>query len=192
MPALRRFLVRIPADHNLMATGELDTYLYTNPVLSDREQLELQFSSPLDARLPGLPQAGLAAQIQARAGQKERAALRGSNANRYDVLFGLEENSESNWYFYEEATMSWSPNRQVDLQLGAFGRQELYLQREALTSSGALSGEPLRVLSTGLSARVDWTPDDRLYLVASAEGGGRGTGVQLLKPRSELRHMPCQ
>jgi len=267
---------------NLSANGELNTYLYSNPVLSDREQLDLQVSAPfgsnrlditagLDASMLGTLvspayfnpdwqlkyrlergrrklrpyaayvgyylyqpdgtedalyqggevgflynpsirrgyQVGLEAGMEnwtesylfdaagnpTQEGRRDvlvkvngevngllgfflswtldgQAGLRWSNANRY-VNLQLEDNSESSWFLYEEANISWSPHRQVDIQLGAFGRQELYLDRQALTSSGVLSGDPLRIISTGLNARLDWTPDDRLYLVATGEGSWR-------------------
>lgn len=100
--------------------------------------------------------------------------LRWSNANRYlEDLPLVEENSESNWFIYEEGSLSWSPHRQVDLQVGIFGHQELYLERDALTAGGALSGQALRVFSTGVSGRIDWTSNDRLYLVASSEAAFR-------------------
>ena len=61
----------------------------------------------------------------------------------------------------------------MDLQVGAFGRQEFYLEREALTEGGALSGQALRVLSAGMNLRFDWTQDDLLYLVGTCTGAWR-------------------
>ena len=96
------------------------------------------------------------------------AGLRWSNVNRYlENLSYLEVNSASNWFIYGGGSLKWSPNRKVDLQVGTFVRPEFYLEREALTEGGALSGEVLRVISTGLNARIDWTLNDRMYLVGT-------------------------
>jgi len=100
--------------------------------------------------------------------------LRWSNANRYvDSLSQLEENSESNWFINCEASLGWSPHRQVDFHVGAFVRQEFYLERKALTHEGDLSEQAMRVLSTGMNLRFDWTPNGRLYLVCEGAGSWR-------------------
>jgi hypothetical protein len=94
---------------------------------------------------------------------------RWSNANRYLVpLALLEPDSESRVHAGLRAGWLWSPRRQLSMEMQAFVRQELYLQRDALTSLGELSGEPLWVLSAGGQLRADWTADDRLFLVAEA------------------------
>ena len=100
------------------------------------------------------------------------AGLRWSTANRYpSVVVGLEEDSENNLYAELRAAADWSPHRTVGLRLTGFLRPEWYLARAALTAAG--TGELLRVLSLGLKARADWTPNDRLFLVLEGAAGSR-------------------
>ncbi len=97
-----------------------------------------------------------------------------SNANRYlDTPGILEQRSESNLFFTFNGGWAWSPHRQVSLELGAFARQELYLQRDALTETEMLSGVPLRVFSVGTDLRGDWTPNDRMFLVLELSAARR-------------------
>lgn len=100
-----------------------------------------------------------------------------SNANRWLSAEipsrQLQESSEDRVCAGLRAEVRWSPHRQVALDLGAFARQELYPQRDALTAAGTLSGQRLRVLSAGLDLRADWSPDDRLFLVLDASAGRR-------------------
>lgn len=97
--------------------------------------------------------------------------VRWSDANRY--ISSLEEGSESYLFFTVNGDWAWSPNRQVSLEFGAFARQDLYIQRDALTLAGTLSGVPLRVFSAGADFRGDWTPNDRLFLVLEASASRR-------------------
>jgi hypothetical protein len=100
--------------------------------------------------------------------------IRWSTANRYlSSLSFLEENSENNVFLSEEGELKWSPHRRLDLQIGIYSQQTLYLGRQALTEIGALSGETLKVLTSGLSLRIDWTLNDRFYLVGSGTGTWR-------------------
>ncbi|OHD73761.1 MAG: hypothetical protein A2V99_03125 [Spirochaetes bacterium RBG_16_67_19] len=100
--------------------------------------------------------------------------LRWSTANRYPSLaLGLEEGSENSLYAALRAEADWSPHRSVGLQLGSFLRQEWYLTRAALTAASVDTGETLRVLSLGLTARADWTPNNRLFLVLEGSLGRR-------------------
>jgi hypothetical protein len=103
------------------------------------------------------------------------AGLRWSTANRYpSVLLGLEEGSENNLFADLRASLDWSPHRAVGLRLEGFLRQEWYLTRAALTAAPyAHTGDTLRVLSAGLAARADWTPNDRLFLVLEGSAGRR-------------------
>jgi hypothetical protein len=102
------------------------------------------------------------------------AGLRWSTANRYiSSLSLLEEGSENNLFAALQAAAGWSPHRAVGLRLDGFLRQEWYLTRAALTAGGADTGEFLRVLSLGLTARADWTPNDRLFLVLEGSAGRR-------------------
>jgi hypothetical protein len=101
------------------------------------------------------------------------AGLRWSSANRYTAAAGLEPNSESYLSAGLDGALDWSPHRQVGLQLSGFLLQEWYLSRAALTAAGADTGELLRVLSLGLTARADWTPNNRLFFVAEGRLGRR-------------------
>ena len=99
--------------------------------------------------------------------------LRWSTANRFITGLGLEEGSENNLFAGLEAAVDWSPHRTVGLQLKGFLRQEWYLARAALSSLGVDTGELLRVLALGLTARADWTPNDRLFLILEGSAGSR-------------------
>jgi hypothetical protein len=102
------------------------------------------------------------------------SGLRWSTANRFITGLGLEEGSENNLFASLRAAANWSPHRAVGLQLEGFLRQEWYLSRAALTAAPyADTGESLRVLSLGLAARADWTPNDRLFLLLEGSAGRR-------------------
>jgi len=103
-----------------------------------------------------------------------KTGLRLSNGNRYlaDALT-VQGNSESAWLLQAEAGFGWSPHRRLDLQVLGFGRGDFYMERMALNEGGLPAGDKLNVLSTGVSVRADWTLDDRLYFVGSAEGAWR-------------------
>jgi len=97
--------------------------------------------------------------------------VRWSDANRF--LSSLEEGSESVLFFAVNGDWAWSPHRQVSLEIGAFAREDLYIQRDALTLAGASLGVPLRVFSAGADLRGDWTPNDRLFLVLEVSASRR-------------------
>jgi hypothetical protein len=101
------------------------------------------------------------------------AGLRWSTANRFISGLGLEEGSENNLFADVRASADWSPHRAVGLRLEGFLRQEWYLTRAALTAALTDTGETLRVLSAGLAARADWTPNDRLFLILEGSAGRR-------------------
>ncbi|MBN1837511.1 MAG: hypothetical protein JW820_16770, partial [Spirochaetales bacterium] len=96
--------------------------------------------------------------------------LRWSNANRLtgDPPSVLEANSESRWFAEVEAAVSWSPRRQLGLEAAGFVLGEWYLDRRL---PAPLAG-PLSVLTGGVDLRLDWTPDDRWYLVLDASALG--------------------
>jgi hypothetical protein len=136
----------------------------------------------LSGALTGVPRqdlvAGLQAALEGLAGffldwsLEASSGLRWSTANRYpSALLGLEEGSENSLYAGLAASANWSPHRAVGLRLEGFLRQDWYLTRAALTAALADTGERLRMFSLGLSARADWTPNDRLFLVLEAELG---------------------
>jgi hypothetical protein len=85
--------------------------------------------------------------------------LRLSNA----VLAG----EESTWFAGGEGRLSWSPHRQVGLQLGGFALYESWLERQVS------SGQNLYVLSLGLDGRVDWTPNGKFFLVFEGSAARR-------------------
>jgi hypothetical protein len=99
--------------------------------------------------------------------------VRWSDANRLIAPLPVEEGSESYIFFAVDGDWAWSPHRQVSLEIGAFVRQDLYIQRDALTELGAPSGVPLRVFSAGADLRGDWTPNDRLFLVLEVSASRR-------------------
>jgi hypothetical protein len=105
------------------------------------------------------------------------AGLRLSNANRYlaDLIPAarLEENSESRWTAGLEGALAYSPTRRLALQAGLSGRGDFYLDRRALTGEGEAGGEALWVIALGPDLRLDWTGNDRLYLVARGSGAYR-------------------
>lgn len=96
-----------------------------------------------------------------------------SDANRLTAPLPVEEGSESYLFFALTGDWAWSPHRQVSLEVGAFARQDLYIQRDALTEAGTLSGVPLRVFSAGADLRGDWTPNDRLFFVLEVSASRR-------------------
>ena len=77
-----------------------------------------------------------------------------------------EDGSESNLFLDVDGDWAWSPHRQVSLELGIFLRQEIYYR------AGGLPDVP-RAFSTGMELRGDWTPNDRLYLVAELSASRR-------------------
>ncbi len=100
--------------------------------------------------------------------------LRLSNANRFlETTALLEEGSERLLFVGGSGRWGWSPHRHVALDMEIFARQDLYLERDALTETGALSGQPLRVFSAGAELHGDWTPDDRLFLVGDISAARR-------------------
>ncbi len=99
--------------------------------------------------------------------------VRWSDANRWTATLQFEEGSEGYLFFAVNGDWAWSPHRQVSLEVGAFARQDLYIQRDALTLAGTLSGVPLRVFSAGADLRGDWTPNDRLFLVLEVSASRR-------------------
>ena len=121
----------------------------------------------LDGRLEGLAGYFLTWNLGAKGG------IRLSNANRWLEGGQFEADSESAWVLHGEGALSWSPHRRLNLQAGVFARSDVYFERNALTESDDLSGVALKVLSTGVTGRLDWTLDDRLYFVASGDGGWR-------------------
>jgi len=80
---------------------------------------------------------------------------------------------QSTWQAGGEGRLSWSPQRQIGLQLGGFLLYESWLERQALSSGGVPSGLTLYVVSLGLDGRIDWTPDGRLFLTAEAGAARR-------------------
>jgi hypothetical protein len=97
-----------------------------------------------------------------------------SNANRWlPAVAALEDRSEDRVFVGLLGSASFSPHRQVGLQLGSYLRQELYLAREALSEAGVPAGERLRALSVGADLRADWTPLDGLFFVLEASVGQR-------------------
>jgi hypothetical protein len=76
-----------------------------------------------------------------------------------------QNSGERNPYFSLHTDWAWSPHRQVSLELGAFARDDLYL--------GPATGVESYELSTGFDFRGDWTPNDRLYLVAELSAACR-------------------
>jgi hypothetical protein len=100
--------------------------------------------------------------------------LRLSNANRFLETSGLlEEGSERLVFLGGGGRWGWSPRRNVALEMEMFARQDFYLERDALTEAGFLSGQPLRVFSTGAQLHGDWTPDDRLFLAGDISAARR-------------------
>jgi hypothetical protein len=77
---------------------------------------------------------------------------------RWCVSDDSAEREESNLFIALDTDWAWSPHRQISLELGAFARDELYLW----SGTAAQDYE----FSMGCDFRGDWTPDDRLYLVA--------------------------
>jgi len=100
-----------------------------------------------------------------------KVALRFSNANRYlEVPSKLDENSETRISVILEGGMGWSPTRHLNIQIGPYTARDFYIDREAVDDDGSLMGENLNVLTIGSSFRVDWTADDRFYVVVRGSG----------------------
>jgi hypothetical protein len=74
---------------------------------------------------------------------------------------------ESTWFAGGEGRLSWSPHRQMGLQLGGFALYESWAERQAS------SGESLYVVSLGMDGRVDWTPNGKLFLVVEGTAARR-------------------
>ena len=70
-----------------------------------------------------------------------------------------EAESESNLFFSLRGDAAWSPHRQVSLEAGIFARSEIYY---LVAQPAAVPG----FLSAGIDFRGDWTPNDRVFLVA--------------------------
>lgn len=77
-----------------------------------------------------------------------------------------EDVNESNLFLDVDGDWAWSPHRQVSLETGVFLREEIYYQAE-----GVVKGP--KVFSTGIELRGDWTPNDRLFLVAELSASRR-------------------
>jgi hypothetical protein len=75
-----------------------------------------------------------------------------------------DEATESRWFARADGALSWSPRRQLNLEGRAFLYGQWYTAR-ALPSP--LTGE-VSVLKAGFDLGLDWTPDDRWYLVFGA------------------------
>jgi hypothetical protein len=95
-----------------------------------------------------------------------------SNANCYITNESLmNQHSEDNISILIESELNWSPVRNIEFNITIFGQPEFYLFREALTSDGKLLNEKLYVFYFGSELRLDWTPNNWLYLVFEGEGG---------------------
>ena len=73
---------------------------------------------------------------------------------------------ESNLFLGAQGDWAWSPHRQISLETGVFLLEEIYYQ---------VDGPPElpRALSAGVEMRGDWTPNDRLFLVAELAASRR-------------------
>jgi hypothetical protein len=67
--------------------------------------------------------------------------------------------------------LTWNPTRNFAFDLSFSGQPQFYLYREALDNNGELLGEKLWLVYLGGEIRLDWTPDNRFYLVLAGEGG---------------------
>ena len=73
---------------------------------------------------------------------------------------------ESNLFLGAQGDWAWSPRRQISLETGVFLLEEIYYRVNG-------SSEPPMVLSAGVEIRGDWTPNDRLFLVAELAASRR-------------------
>jgi len=97
--------------------------------------------------------------------------LRSSNANRYiEELSFLDERSECRVFLNQEGELTWSPHRMVMVQLNLLFGEQFYLAREALDADKNRTGENLRIFTTRAGFRMDWTPDDTIFLVLQGSG----------------------
>jgi hypothetical protein len=77
-----------------------------------------------------------------------------------------EDAAESNLFLGVQGDWAWSPHRQISLETGIFLLEEIYYQ------AGGSPGIP-KTLSAGAEMRCDWTPNDRLFLVAELAASRR-------------------
>jgi hypothetical protein len=73
---------------------------------------------------------------------------------------------ESNLFAGAQGDWAWSPRRQISLETGVFLLEEIYSQVNG-------SPELPNALSAGIEMRGDWTPNDRLFLVAELAASRR-------------------
>jgi hypothetical protein len=77
-----------------------------------------------------------------------------------------EDVNESNLFLGAQGDWAWSPHRQISLETGFFILEELYYQMDG-------ASELPKAVSTGVQMRGDWTPNDRLFLVAELSASRR-------------------
>ena len=73
---------------------------------------------------------------------------------------------ESNLFVGAQGDWAWSPRRQISVETGVFLLEELYYQ---VSGASELPG----ALSVGVEMRTDWTPNDRIFLVAELAASRR-------------------
>lgn len=97
--------------------------------------------------------------------------LRDSNADRYLVTVSeLDRDSEDRIEAGASVDVRWTPTRRTGLSTGIGVTSDLYTDRRATTEDGTPRGENLVVTTVDGALGMDWTPDDRVFLVFEASG----------------------
>jgi hypothetical protein len=100
-----------------------------------------------------------------------RFLWRNSNANAYVLPDLFIPDSNSRLQFSAAPSISLSPHRTLNLKLNASAEHHSYLKRKAFDGTGTLTGEFLRITSSGGGLSLDWTRNHRLYLVLRSDAG---------------------
>ena len=101
-----------------------------------------------------------------------QATARFSTANRLLESGPVDSDSESRIGAMLWGAVTWNPDRRLAVELALSGERSWYLGREALSSTGALTGDLLRTFALAGSLRVDWLLGGSTYLVLEAEASG--------------------
>jgi len=99
------------------------------------------------------------------------AGTRASNDQQYlsDAL--LETEGTDTVFVLAEGDFSWSPTRQIGLTSSLYADSQRYVERRASKEDGSLGPDPLLLVDMGGRVEFDWTPNNKLYVIASMNVG---------------------